>query len=96
MEILLKPLVTEKMTELSEKLNRVGFVVDRRATKIDIKKAVEKMYSVKVVSVNTMNYQGKTKSRFTKAGAINGRTVSFKKAIITLVEGDNIDFYSNI
>ncbi|MCZ4693124.1 50S ribosomal protein L23 [Ancylomarina euxinus] len=96
MEILLKPLVTEKMTELSEKLNRVGFVVDRRATKIDIKRAVEKMYSVKVVSVNTMNYQGKTKSRFTKAGAINGRTVSFKKAIITLVEGDNIDFYSNI
>ncbi|WP_372639510.1 50S ribosomal protein L23 [Ancylomarina sp.] len=96
MEILLKPLVTEKMTELSEKLNRVGFVVDRRATKIDIRRAVEKMYSVKVVSVNTMNYQGKTKSRFTKAGAINGRTVSFKKAIITLVEGDNIDFYSNI
>jgi large subunit ribosomal protein L23 len=84
------------MAELSEKLNRVGFVVDRRATKIDIKRAVEKMYSVKVVSVNTMNYQGKTKSRFTKAGAINGRTVSFKKAIITLVEGDNIDFYSNI
>jgi len=96
MEILLKPLVTEKMTELSEKLNRVGFVVDRRATKIDIKKAVEKMYNVKVKAVNTMNYQGKKKSRFTKAGAIEGRTASFKKAIITLVEGDNIDFYSNI
>lgn len=96
MEILLKPLVTEKMTDLSEKLNRVGFVVDRRATKIDIKKAVEKMYDVKVAAVNTMNYQGKKKSRFTKAGAIEGRTASFKKAIITLVEGDNIDFYSNI
>ncbi|MDE5418162.1 LSU ribosomal protein L23P [Ancylomarina subtilis] len=96
MEILLKPLVTEKMTDLSEKLNRVGFVVDRRATKIDIKKAVEKMYNVKVAAVNTMNYQGKKKSRFTKAGAIEGRTASFKKAIITLVEGDNIDFYSNI
>ena len=96
MEILLKPLVTEKMTDLSEKLNRVGFVVDRRATKIDIRKAVEKMYNVKVAAVNTMNYQGKKKSRFTKAGAIEGRTVSFKKAIITLVEGDNIDFYSNI
>jgi len=96
MEILLKPLVTEKMTDLSEKLNRVGFVVDRRATKIYIKKAVEKMYNVKVAAVNTMNYQGKKKSRFTKAGAIEGRTVSFKKAIITLVEGDNIDFYSNI
>ena len=96
MEILLKPLVTEKMTDLSEKLKRVGFVVDRRATKIDIRKAVEKMYNVKVAAVNTMNYQGKKKSRFTKAGAIEGRTVSFKKAIITLVEGDNIDFYSNI
>jgi len=96
MEILLKPLVTEKMTDLSEKLNRVGFVVDRRATKIEIRRAVEKMYNVKVAAVNTMNYQGKKKSRFTKAGAIEGRTVSFKKAIITLVEGDNIDFYSNI
>ncbi|MGZ2370151.1 50S ribosomal protein L23 [Ancylomarina sp. YFZ004] len=96
MEILLKPLVTEKMTDLSEKLNRVGFVVDRRATKIDIRRAVEKMYNVKVAAVNTMNYQGKKKSRFTKAGAIEGRTVSFKKAIITLVDGDNIDFYSNI
>jgi|TARA_R110001583_G_scaffold15005_5_gene62218 large subunit ribosomal protein L23 len=96
MEILLKPLVTEKMTDLSERLNRVGFVVDRRATKIDIRRAVEKMYNVKVAAVNTMNYQGKKKSRFTKAGAIEGRTVSFKKAIITLVEGDNIDFYSNI
>lgn len=96
MEILLKPLVTEKMTDLSEKLNRVGFVVDRRATKIDIRRAVEKMYNVKVAAVNTMNYQGKAKSRFTKAGAIEGRTVSFKKAIITLVDGDNIDFYSNI
>ena len=96
MEILLKPLVTEKMTDLSEKLNRVGFVVDRRATKIDIRRAVEKMYNVKVAAVNTMNYQGKKKSRFTKAGAIEGRTVSFKKAIVTLVEGDKIDFYSNI
>jgi len=96
MEVLIKPLVTEKMTELTEKLNRFGFVVDRRAKKIDIKNAVEKMYNVTVASVNTMNYQGKAKSRYTKAGNINGRTASFKKAIITLVEGDNIDFYSNI
>ncbi|MFA8434422.1 MAG: 50S ribosomal protein L23 [Marinifilaceae bacterium] len=96
MEVLIKPLVTEKMTDLTEKLNRFGFVVDRRATKIDIKKAVEKMYNVTVASVNTMNYQGKAKSRYTKAGMINGRTASFKKAIVTLVEGDNIDFYSNI
>ncbi|MGQ1908641.1 50S ribosomal protein L23 [Marinifilum sp. RC60d5] len=96
MDILIKPIVTEKMTEQSEKFNRFGFVVDRRATKIDIKAAVESMYNVKVASVNTMNYQGKKKSRFTKAGVIEGRTASFKKAIVTLVEGDNIDFYSNI
>ncbi|PXY00659.1 50S ribosomal protein L23 [Marinifilum breve] len=96
MDILIKPIVTEKMTEQSEKFNRFGFVVNRRATKIEIKAAVESMYNVKVASVNTMNYQGKKKSRFTKAGAIEGRTASFKKAIVTLVEGDNIDFYSNI
>ncbi|RUT79448.1 50S ribosomal protein L23 [Ancylomarina longa] len=96
MDILIKPIVTEKMTELSEKLNRFGFVVSRRATKIEIKAAVESMYNVKVAAVNTMNYQGKKKSRQTKAGMIEGRTASFKKAIVTLVEGDNIDFYSNI
>lgn len=96
MDILIKPLVTEKMTTQSEKYNRFGFVVDRRATKPQIKKAVEDMYNVKVAAVNTMNYQGKAKSRYTKAGVIEGRTASFKKAIVTLVEGDNIDFYSNI
>lgn len=96
MDILIKPIVTEKMTEQSEKFNRFGFVVDRRATKIEIKKAVESLYNVKVAAVNTMNYQGKKKSRYTKAGVIEGRTPSFKKAIVTLVEGDNIDFYSNI
>ncbi|NOU60493.1 50S ribosomal protein L23 [Marinifilum caeruleilacunae] len=96
MDILIKPIVTEKMTDQSEKFNRFGFVVDRRATKIEIKAAVESMYNVKVAAVNTMNYQGKKKSRYTKAGVIEGRTASFKKAIVTLVEGDNIDFYSNI
>ncbi|GAB7088484.1 50S ribosomal protein L23 [Marinifilum fragile] len=96
MDILIKPIVTEKMTDQSEKFNRFGFVVDRRATKIEIKAAVESMYNVKVAAVNTMNYQGKKKSRYTKAGVIAGRTASFKKAIVTLVEGDNIDFYSNI
>jgi len=96
MEILIKPIVTEKMTAQSEKLNCFGFVVDRKAKKIEIKKAIESMYNVKVAAVNTMNYQGKKKSRFTKAGAIEGRTASFKKAIVTLVEGDKIDFYSNI
>ncbi len=96
MEIILKPIVTEKMTELGEKLNRYAFVVNRGANKIEIKKAVEEMYDVTVLAVNTMNYQGKAKSRYTKAGMISGRTNSFKKAIVTLNEGDSIDFFSNI
>lgn len=96
MEILVKPLVTEKMTDQSERFNRYGFVVDRKATKPQIKKAVESLYNVTVDSVNTMVYGGKSKSRYTKGGIITGKTASFKKAIVTLVEGDSIDFYSNI
>lgn len=96
MNILLKPIITEKMTELSEKLNKYGFVVDKRANKLQIQEAVEKMYSVNVVAVNTMIYGGKPKNRFTKAGLVKGKTASFKKAILTLAEGDKIDFYSNI
>lgn len=84
------------MTALGEKLNRFGFVVDRRANKIEIRQAVEKMYSVTVLDVNTMNYSGKRKSRFTKSGLLTGRTNHFKKAIVTLKDGDTIDFYSNI
>ena len=96
MDILVKPLVTEKMTQQSERFDRYGFVVDRRATKPQIKKAVEALYDVNVVDVNTMVYGGKMKSRYTKGGVITGKTVSYKKAIVTLVEGDSIDFYSNI
>ncbi len=96
MKIIIKPIVTEKMTELGEKLNRFGFVVDKRANKLQIKSAVEEMYNVTVTSVNTMVYGGKTKSRYTKSGVITGRTNSYKKAIVTLAEGENIDFYSNI
>lgn len=96
MDILLKPIVTEKMTELSEKGNQFGFQVDKRANKIQIKQAVEEMYGVTVESVNTMVYAGKRKTRFTKTGIIAGRTKSIKKAIVTLAEGDTIDFYSNI
>ena len=96
MEILVKPLVTEKMTDQSERFNRYGFVVDRRASKPEIKKAVESLYNVTVESVNTMVYGGKVKSRYTKGGVITGKTAAFKKAIVTLVEGDSIDFYSNI
>jgi large subunit ribosomal protein L23 len=96
MKIINKPLITEKMTALTEQDNRYGFVVDSNANKLQIKEAVEKMYGVNVESVNTMNFKGKLKSRFTKAGWVAGRTNKFKKAIVTLVEGDTIDFYSNI
>ena len=96
MEILIKPLVTEKMTILGDKLNRYGFIVDRMANKLQIRSAVEKMYGVTVVSVNTVNYHGKKKSRYTKAGLLTGRTNHFKKAFVTLAGDDKIDFYSNI
>ena len=96
MNILLKPIVTEKMTAQGEDMNRFGFIVDKNANKIQIKKAVEEMYGVNVVAVNTMIYAGKNKSRYTRTGIITGRTKSLKKAIVTLAEGDTIDFYSNI
>lgn len=96
MSIIIKPVVSEKMTALGEKLQRYGFIVRRNANKIQIKKAVEELYNVNVQSVNTMNYSGKIKSRYTKRGFIAGRTSPYKKAIITLAEGQTIDFYSNI
>jgi large subunit ribosomal protein L23 len=96
MEILIKPIVTEKMTGLTDKFNRYGFIVARRANKLQIKKAVEELYGVKVETVNTMVVGGKRKSRFTKSGVIAGRTSTRKKAVVTLAEGDTIDFYSNI
>ncbi|MDG5800721.1 50S ribosomal protein L23 [Marinilabiliaceae bacterium ANBcel2] len=96
MSIIIKPLVTEKMTEQGETLNQYGFVVRRDANKIEIRKAVEAMYDVQVTSVNTMRYPGKTKSRYTKSGILSGKTSAFKKAIVKLAEGDKIDFYSNI
>lgn len=96
MEILIKPIVTEKMTIQGEKLNRYGFIVDRHANKIEIKKAVEQMYGVTVQDVNTVNYHGKIKSRFTKAGLLTGRSNHYKKAYVTLAGDDKIDFYSNI
>ncbi|MDY0333057.1 MAG: 50S ribosomal protein L23 [Bacteroidales bacterium] len=96
MDILIKPLITEKMTIQGEKLNRYGFIVDRRANKLQIKEAVESMYGVTVTDVNTVNYKGKRKSRYTKAGFLTGRANHFKKAYITLAGDDKIDFYSNI
>lgn len=96
MNILIKPIVTEKMTEQGEEFNRYGFVVNKAANKLDIKKAVEELYGVKVSEVNTMRYAGKRKQRYTKSGISVGRTSSFKKAVVTLAEGETIDFYSNI
>ncbi len=96
MDILLRPIVTEKMTKQGETLNRYGFIVDKRADKPAIKKAVEKMYGVNVVAVNTMRYSGKRKTRYTKSGMVTGKTNAYKKAIITLAQGEVIDFYSNI
>ena len=96
MDIIKKPVITEKMTAIGEKQNRYGFIVDKRANKLQIKEAVKEIYGVEVATVNTMNYSGKTKSRHTKAGFITGKTNSFKKAIVTLADGETIDFYSNI
>ncbi len=96
MEIIIRPIVTEKMTVLGEKLNRYGFIVDRKANKIEIKNAVEKLYGVTVKDVNTINYHGKKKSRYTKEGLIRGRANHYKKAYVTLAGEDKIDFYSNI
>ena len=96
MGILIKPIVTEKMTIQGEKLNRYGFIVDREANKLEIKAAVEQMYNVTVAEVNTMNYHGKRKSRYTKAGMLQGRKNHYKKAIVTVAGEDKIDFYANI
>ncbi len=96
MNILLKPIVTEKMTAQGEKFNRYGFVVEKTANKVQIREAVEELYEVTVVDVNTMRYGGKLKSRFTRSGVTKGKTNTYKKAIVTVAEGEVIDFYSNI
>lgn len=97
MGIIIKPIITEKQTAITDKMsNRYGFRVSPAANKLEIRKAIENMYNVTVVDVNTMNYAGKRKSRYTKSGVINGKQASFKKAIVTLKEGETIDFFSNI
>ena len=96
MTILIKPIVTEKMTAITEKLNRYGFIVEKEANRLQVKQAIEEHYGVSVESVNTMRYGPKRKSRFTRTGLMAGKTSSFKKAIVTLKEGDQIDFFSNI
>jgi len=95
MKVIIRPIVTEKMTQKTESLNDYGFVVNKKVNKIEIKRAVEANYNVKVKSVRTMIYRGKEKSRFTKTGVIKGKTSSFKKAIVRLEKDNNIDFYNN-
>ena len=96
MAIIIKPIVTEKMTAAGEKLNRYGFRVERTANKLQIKKAVEEMYNDQVMDVNTMVVAPKRMQRWTRSGLLRGKTNSYKKAVVTLKEGETIDFYSNI
>lgn len=96
MAFIIKPLISEKMTRLMEQENKFGFVVKPEANRLQIKAEVEARYGVTVTDVNTMVYAGKSKSRYTRAGLLRGRTNAFKKAIVTVKEGETIDFYSNI
>ena len=97
MAFIIKPLVTEKMTKITEKRPNVyGFIVSPEANKIEIQKEVEAQYNVTVEAVNTMRYAGKRSQRYTKAGLVKGHKSAFKKAVVTLKEGDEIDIYSNI
>lgn len=95
-EVLVKPLVTEKSNKLSDQRRTYAFKVDRRANKLEVKKAIEDFYGVKVIDVNTVVVPGKAKSKFTKAGFISGRKPSYKKAYVKVAEGETIDLYSNI
>ena len=97
MAFIIKPLVTEKQTKITDKHgNRYGFIVRPEANKLQIKQEVEGLYNVTVIDVNTLRYAGKRSSRYTKAGLIKGQKNAFKKAIVTVKDGDTIDFYSNI
>lgn len=96
MEISIKPILTEKATKLTEKLNRYTFAVSTKADKGQIKDLVEALYGVKVLKVNTAVMRAKNKSRWTKSGLLRGKTAQWKKAYVTVGEGESIDFYSNI
>ena len=96
MSIIIKPIITEKITKDGEVFSRFGFVVDKKANKIQIKKAVEAAYGVSVVEVNTMNYRADRTVKYTKSGLISGKTGAYKKAVVQVQEGETIDFYNNI
>ena len=95
-DVLVRPVLTEKVNTQMEKSGRYTFEVDKKANKLEIKKAVEEFYGVTVIDVNTSVVPGKNKTRFTKAGYIKGQKQAFKKALITVAEGESIDLYSNI
>ncbi len=94
--VLIKPIISEKAERLSEEFNQYTFVVDKKANKIEIKKAIEELYNVNVEKVQTMVMPGKEKSRGTRTGVIKGRIPSYKKAIVKLAFGEEIDFYGDI
>lgn len=96
MSTIIKPIITEKITKDGELFNRFGFVVNKKANKVEIKKAIEKAYGVSVLNVNTMIYRADRTTKYTKSGMISGKTSAYKKAVVTLKEGDTIDFYTNI
>ena len=96
MGVIKKPLITEKFTDLSEKLGKYAFVCSPKASKEEIKTEIESLYGVTVDSINTMIYSGKKKYRYTKRNIFEGKTSRYKKAVVTLKEGDEIDFYANI
>ncbi|GGH78990.1 large subunit ribosomal protein L23 [Filimonas zeae] len=95
-EVLVKPILTEKANNQQEKLRRYAFRVSRKANKLEIKTAVEAFYGVSVVDVNTVVVPGKNKTRYTKAGFIKGVKPAYKKAYVTVAEGETIDLYANI
>lgn len=94
--IIVKPLINEKSEILLDELGKYSFIVDKRSNKVEIRKAVEKMFGVSVLSVNTLIMPSKERSRFTKTGVQRGSTSSYKKAIVTLVDGDEIDYYGEV
>jgi large subunit ribosomal protein L23 len=95
MDIIIKPIITEKITKEGELSNRYGFVVDKNANKVQIRKAVEAAYGVNVVNVNTMNVRADRTVKYTKSGLIQGKTAGYKKAVVQVQEGETIDFYTN-
>jgi len=94
--ILIRPLLTEKMTAIQESQNKYGFVLNIDSNKIEIAKAIKKKFNVNVVSVNTIKYKGKTKTQFTKKGRFSGKTPQYKKAIVTVKEGQKIDIFGEV